>query len=212
MTGAPLIVDYADKMEGPKMRPYRGTIESMIGPGRFGYVDAENFLYGEKGGRFLYECSLVTQEPRTSNGTKRLPVWSEHGTDDIVVACPPNMVFNTVEEGENQGLIWVHQISRKSKHWRHDRHPMSREAYLEGYQKVFEGLKQIAADTAMGRRQILSIPILDEKDGKKKVWQVSSTSSTVQKLLELGKIGRTADNRYYLIDSSPVVLRKPENP
>ena len=157
----------------------------MIGPGWFGYVDVDGFWYGEKGGRFLNEWAHVFQEPHTPTGKKRLPVWSELDTDDIVVACPSDVAFRTVEDSNNENLVWVHKISRDPEHWRHDVHPMQ--------------------PTSL--RRMLSLPLLDEKDGTTKVWQVSETSAAVRKLLEMGKIGRTTDGAYYLIDPNPIVLR-----
>jgi len=199
-----------------KMRPYTGSAGAMTGPGWFGYVSADEFWYGEKGGRFLSEGAPVSQEPLTPTGKKRLPIWSELDTDDIVVACPSDMVFPTVEEGDNDWVIWVHKISRDPEHWCHDYHPKSQEKRREGYRKVFEEIKtyivekgitfQMPVAPPVSSSQILTLPIIDEKDGTRKQWQVSSTSPVVQKLLEMGKIGRTVDG-YYLIDPSPIVMK-----
>lgn len=176
-----MTVDYADTMKGPKMRPYTGAAGQMSGPGWFGYVSADDFWYGERGGRFLNEWAQIFQESRTPTGKKRLPVWSELETDDIVVACPSDMVFHTVEDSDNENLIWIHKISRNPKHWRHDRHPMQ----AVDFQGVFADLKRMVAEKGIMcmmpvASSQLSIPILDAADGKAKMWNVSSTSKIVQ--------------------------------
>lgn len=194
-----------------EMRPYTGAVGQMIGPGWFGYVDGDQFLYGEKGGRFLREWASICQEPYTDEGEKRLPVWSERGNDDIIVACPSTIAFSTVGEGENEGLVWVHKISRNAEHWRHDKHPKCPESIAEDFRKMYAKLRKFVSETDIkcilpSAPTMITLPIVDEKDGTKKLWQVSSTSSAVQRLLEMGKIGRTAGGSYYLIDTAPLVL------
>jgi hypothetical protein len=180
----------------------------MIGPGWFGYVDADQFLYGEKGGRFLNAWAHVFQEPLSPTGTKRLPVWSELKTDDIVVACPSDMAFRTVEDWDNESLIWVHKISRDPKHWRHDRHPMT----PIDFQGVFEDLKRLVDEKGIKcllprAPSRLSIPVLDTADGKAKMWSVSSTSQVVQDLIKRGVIRQTPNGHLYLSDDKTVTVQ-----
>lgn len=109
------------------MKPYTGNANLMLGPELFGYVNVGHFVYGNKGGQFLLWGAWVWQEPYTSSGERRLPVWSDHH-DNIVVACPRDLSIFLVKESDDTSelFMWVHTVSRDPEHWRHDRHPRDR--------------------------------------------------------------------------------------
>lgn len=113
-------------------RPYNGAVDAMFGPNYYGYVDADCFRYGDRGGRFLLEGASVSQAPHTKGGLiQRLPVWSDED-DKLIVACPSWWSIPVVaEDGVNEGFVWVHRVSQDIDHWRHDRHPMEPENLLD---------------------------------------------------------------------------------
>jgi len=188
------------------MKAWRGWANQMIGPGLYGYIDAQHFRYGENGGRFVFRNATVDQRPHTEEGEERLPIWSEIETDDIVVACPPDMVFDTVEEGgDGEGLsVWVHRISRDPEHWRHDVHPMS----LAEVQGVFLALKEGIKAVVSSESIRLAIPVVDEADGKAKMWSIPSTSKIAQDLIKKGLIRKTPSGAYYIPEKETVEVKE----
>lgn len=159
------------------MEPYIGAIDTMMGPGKYGFIDPDSFFYGEKGGRFLMGSAGVSQQSHTPTGEPRLPVWSDKDTDDVVVAVPPDMVVRTIEEdGFNDGLVWVHRVSRDPKHWRHDRHPMEG-LTMAGLWKELSNLaqeKNIRFEWPTAAVSQVAIPIYDETKGEWLQWSMSA--------------------------------------
>lgn len=121
------------------MKPYRGRIDGMIGPGKYGYVDRQHIYLGTDGSIYIEARAGVYQEGKNSEGTLRLPLWSDEN-DHVLIACPQDIQYvfgiaDSPDPGE-EGLVYVDDFVVDIAYWRHDVHPRSPDCSIETFSKT----------------------------------------------------------------------------